>query len=146
MAIYIISTSPLWPNLCIFVSMCIIIRSYKQQCLSISGIFSSSSTGLKESPRMPLAESVLRDGDHGWNPEAGGSCLQPGQPVTSLRSQAVPPDLNLLRWNRGKPLEGRRGNIWHKQITTGTVWHGPSTHAFWAVPQLKIQPVQSWSM
>lgn len=40
----------------------------------------------------------LTDGDHGWNPEAGGSRLRPGQPVTSLRSHASPVR---LRWNRG---------------------------------------------
>lgn len=116
---------------------------------------SSSSAGLKESPRMPLADSVLLTEIMDEIRKQVGVAFSQDSQWHHSKAGAVSPDLNLLGWNRGS-CSGQALAFWYKQITHGSVWQSLSRRSVteatvtrvteWAATELKIQSANYWNI
>ena len=130
--IYIIFTSQRWHNLCSNREYVHNLTMAINRLVFSAGLFfllnSPSSAGLKESPRMPLAESVLLTEIMDEIRKQVGVAFSQDSQWHHSKSWAVSPDLNPLGWNRGS-CSGQASDLWYKQITHGAAWQSLSRHS-----------------
>lgn len=89
---------------------------------------SSSSAGLKESPQMPLADSILLTEIMDEIRKQIGVVFSQDSQWHHYIAGLLHLTLNLLRWSR-RSCTGQALDLWCKQITRGTVWQSLSRHS-----------------